>query len=173
MISHIPSILLRFILLLLSQVLIISNINFSTYVNPYVYPLFVLLLPFEMSRLALMMAGMLSGFALDIFLGSIGMHAAAGLALGYFRPLLIKLITPTGTEFEVSPNIYAQGTTWFIIYCGTATLLYLLFYFILEEVTLRNVLHLLLKVILSTLVSVIFMILFVYLFSSRRKKRFA
>ncbi|MBL7777921.1 MAG: hypothetical protein JNK66_06410 [Chitinophagales bacterium] len=173
MIAQIPINLLRFVLLLAAQVLVFSNINFSTFVNPYIFPLFVLLLPFEMPRLLLMIVGMLAGLSLDLFLGSTGMHAAAGLALGYFRPFFINIITPKGTEFEISPNVYAQGLTWFVIYCGVATFLYLLCYFIVEEVLFRNFFIVILKVLFSTIVSVLFMILFVYLFSNRKKKRFA
>lgn len=173
MINEIPSNLLRFVLLLLAQILIFSNINFSSFVNPYVFPLFILLLPFETPRWLLMLAGMLSGLMLDIFLGSIGMHAAACLLVGYMRPFLINIITPKGTDFEISPNIYAQGLPWFVTYTGITMLIYLTFYFLIEAATLLNFFFLLLKIILSTLVSVFFMIIFLFLFSARKKRRFA
>lgn len=172
MISQIPIIILRFILLLLAQVLIFSNINFSSFVNPYIFPLFVLLLPFETPRWLLMILGLLSGLVLDIFLGSTGMHAAACLALGYLRPFLINIITPKGTEFELSPNIHSQGLPWFIIYLGVSITLYLGFYFIVEAATFYNFFLLLLKIVLSTVTSVLFMVIFLYLFSTRKKRRF-
>src|SRR5580704_5970719 len=121
MINQIPVNVFRFLLLLLAQALIFSNINFSTFVNPYVFPLFILLLPFETPRWLMMLIGFFAGLALDIFLGSTGMHAAACLLIGYLRPFLISIITPKGTEFEISPNVYAQGLTWFIVYLGVAT----------------------------------------------------
>src|SRR5687767_14536419 len=109
MLNQIPVILFRLILLALMQVLIFSNLNFSSFINPYVFPLFILLLPFETPRWLLMILGLLTGLLLDVFLGSVGMHAAAGLLTGYLRPFLINVITPKGTEFETAPNIYAQG----------------------------------------------------------------
>ena len=123
MISQIPINFLRFFILLFAQVLIFSNINLSTFINPYIFPLFLLLLPFETPRWLLVILGFGAGLVLDFFLGSIGMHAAVCLALGFFRPSLINLITPKGTDFEISPNVYAQGVTWFIIYLSRLQLI--------------------------------------------------
>jgi rod shape-determining protein MreD len=172
MISQIPINLLRFFLLLFAQVLIFNNVNFSSFINPYIFPLFILLLPFETPRWLLMVLGFFAGLALDAFVGSVGMHAAACLLIGYLRPFLISIITPKGTEFEISPNIYAQGLTWFIVYMGVATTIYLGFYFLVEAATFFNFFFLLLKIILSVIFSVIFMLIFLYLFSSRAKRRF-
>lgn len=173
MINQIPINFLRLFLLLLAQVLVFSNINFSSFINPYVFPLFILLLPFETPRWLLMLLGFFSGLALDLFLGSTGMHAAAGLLIGYLRPFLISIITPKGTEFEISPNVYSQGLTWFIVYLGFASTVYLGFYFLMEAATFFNPFFLFLKVILSVVFSVAFMLIFLYLFSSKKKRRFA
>jgi len=173
MISQIPVNIFRLALLLLAQILIFSNINFSSFVNPYVFPLFILLLPFETPRWLLMFIGFGSGLLLDLFLGSVGMHAAACLLIAYLRPFLINIITPKGTEFEISPNVYAQGITWFVVYLGITMFLYLAFYFLVEAATFLNFLLLLIKIFLSVFVSVIFMLIFLFLFSAKKKRRFA
>ena len=170
MINQIPVNLFRLLLLLLAQVLIFSNINFSAFVNPYIFPLFILLLPFATPRWLLLLIGFGSGLALDFFLGSAGMHAAACLFIAYLRPLLIKVITPRGTEFEISPNVYAQGLPWFIVYLFVAMFFYLTFYFLTEAATFLNFFLLLIKIILSVSTSVLFMFLFLFLFSSRKKR---
>jgi rod shape-determining protein MreD len=172
MINQVPVNIFRFLLLLLAQILVFSNINFSSFVNPYVFPLFILLLPFDTPRWLLMLIGFISGLILDVFLGSVGMHAAACLLLGYLRPFLITVITPKGTEFEISPNVYAQGLTWFIIYLGISIFVYHTFYFLIEAATFYNFFLLLIKVIASTVVSVIFMLFFLFLFSSRKNRRY-
>lgn len=172
MLSQIPLNLLRLVLLLLAQILIFSNINFSSFVNPYVFPLFILLLPFETPRWLLMLIGFLSGLLLDYFLGSVGMHAAACLLIGYFRPFLINVITPKGTEFEISPNVFAQGITWFIVYLGVTMFIYLTLYFFVEAATFLNFFFMLLKIFLSVIVSVLFMLIFLFLFSSKKKRRY-
>lgn len=173
MISQIPVNLFRLLLLLLVQILIFSHINFSSFINPYIFPLFILLLPFETPRWLLMLIGFSAGLALDFFLGSVGMHAAACLLIAYLRPLLINVITPKGTEFEISPNVYAQGITWFVVYLGFTMFIYLTFYFLVEAATFLNFFLLLVKIFLSVLVSVTFMLIFLFLFSARKKRRFA
>ena len=174
MISQLPINLFRFFLLLMAQVLIFSNIHFSTYgVNPYVFPLFILLLPFETPRWMLMLIGMGAGLALDVFLGSMGMHAAACLLIGYLRPFLINVITPKGSEFEISPNVHAQGVAWFIIYLGISMFAYLTFYLFIESATFYNFFIQQLRIVSSTIVSVGLMLIFLFLFSSRKKRRFA
>lgn len=172
MISQIPVNLFRFVLLLLTQILIFSNVNFSSFINPYVFPLFILLLPFQTPRWLLMIIGFAAGLTLDSFLGSTGMHAAACLLIGYFRPFLINIITPKGTEFEISPNVYAQGIAWFVVYLGISIFSYLTFYFLVEAATFLNFFLLLLKIIFSTILSVIFMLIFLFLFSNRKKRRY-
>lgn len=172
MISQLPYIVLQFLLLLAAQVMVFSSVNFSPFVNPYVFPLFILLLPFETPRIVLMVVGFFAGLSLDVFMGSIGMHAASCLLIGYLRPMLISVITPKGTEFEISPHIFSQGITWFVFYTGISMFIYLLFYFLLEAGTFYNFFLLLLKVVASMAVSVALMISLLYIFSARRKRRF-
>jgi rod shape-determining protein MreD len=173
MINLIPVNFFRFVLLLLAQILIFSNVNFSPFINPYVFPLFILLLPFQTPRWLLMIIGFASGLTLDYFLGSIGMHAAACLLIGYLRPFLINVITPKGTEFEISPNVFSQGVTWFIVYLGISMLTYLGFYFLVEAATFLNLFLLFIKIVVSVLMSVVFMLIFLFLFSNRKKRRYA
>jgi len=173
MINQIPINFFRLILLLLSQILIFSNINFSSFINPYIFPLFILLLPFEIPRWLLILIGFSAGLLLDFFLGSAGMHAAACLLIAYLRPFLINVITPKGTEFEISPNVYAQGITWFVVYLSITMFIYLTFYFLVEAATFLNFFLLLIKIFLSVFVSVTFMLIFLFLFSAKKKRRFA
>jgi len=172
MINQIPINLLRFMLLLLAQILVFSNINFTSFINPYVFPLFILLLPFETPRWALMLIGFLAGLILDIFLGSAGMHAAACLLIGYLRPFLINIITPKGTVFEISPQVYSQGAAWFAVYTGISILIYLTFYFLIEAATFFNFFLLFLKIVLSTVFSTGAILIILFLFSSRKKRKY-
>ena len=68
---------LIFILLILLQVLLFNNIQFSGYINPYVYILFILLLPVEIPAWILLLLSFAAGGIIDFFSGSPGMHASA------------------------------------------------------------------------------------------------
>ena len=173
MLSLLPINFLRFVALMASQVLIFSNIKFSSYINPYVYPLFLLLLPFSTPRWLLLILGFATGLTLDVFVGSLGMHAAACLLIAYLRPTLISFITPKGAEFEVEPNINLQGVSWFLIYCGIATFIHHTAYFLIETGTFYNPIIALFKILISTAFSVLFMMIFLFLFTSSKKRRLA
>jgi hypothetical protein len=162
--------LFRFVLLILAQILFFSQINFSPFINPYVYPLFILLLPFQLSRQAQLILGFLMGFFIDLFLDSSGMHTAAAVFLAYLRPWLINLITPKGTEFEVSPNVHSQGLGWFLMYLLLAITGHHVFYFIIETAGFYNLFFLLLKITLSSFASVGFMLMLLYMFSKNPKR---
>lgn len=172
MISEIPVNIVRFLLLLLAQVLVLNSMQLSPLVGIHVFPLFILLLPFQTPRLLLLFIGFGAGLTLDFLVGSPGMHAAASVLLAFARPALINVITPKGTDFEISPHIYTQGISWFAIYLSIATVTYLFYYFIIEAGTFYNIFWLLVKVVLSTAASVFFMVIFLYLFSARKKRRF-
>ncbi len=163
--------LVRFIVLLLLQVLLVSNLNLSPYISPNIFPLFILLLPFATPRWLLMLIGFFSGLILDVFLGTVGMNAAATLLVAYLRPFLINLITPRGNEFEQSPNIFSQGLTWFLIYVSITVFVHHSFYLLIESGTFYNLLKLLLRVVCSTAMSMIFMFIGLYLFSVRKKRK--
>ena len=82
--------ILRFIGLVLLQILVIDNIRFGRYIHPYVYVLFVMLLPTKMSDSLVMTIGFLTGLVIDIFAGTPGLNAAATTFMTFVRPLVIN-----------------------------------------------------------------------------------
>ncbi|WP_417885129.1 rod shape-determining protein MreD [Zunongwangia sp.] len=88
--SNITSNILRFIILILIQVLILNNINFLGYINPYLYILFLLLYPFNANRSLFLFLAFALGLSIDIFEDSGGIHAAACLVAAFVRPNLLR-----------------------------------------------------------------------------------
>ena len=80
----------RFIILILLQVLVLNNINFLGYINPYIYILFIILYPIKNNRLLFIFLSFLLGLTVDLFLDSGGVHAAACVTIAYIRPILLK-----------------------------------------------------------------------------------
>jgi rod shape-determining protein MreD len=85
MINRIIRLSLIFIVLILLQVLLFNNIQFSGYVNPYVYIMFILLLPVEMPSWLLLMLSFFTGLIVDLFCGTPGMHSSATVLAGFVR----------------------------------------------------------------------------------------
>ena len=109
--------ILRFTFLLLLQVLVVDHIRISNMVTPYIYVLAILMLPFNTPKWLLLVSAFALGLFVDIFSGTMGLHAAALLWLAFARPILLNLIS-FGREFnnEDSPNIHALGIDWFASY---------------------------------------------------------
>lgn len=83
-----------FIVLLLLQVLFFNNIQFSGFVNPYVYLMLILLLPVEISSWILITVAFFTGLIFDFFSGIPGTHAGASVAAGFVRPYILRVISP-------------------------------------------------------------------------------
>lgn len=81
---------LRFIALILVQVLVLSHINFLGDINPYLYILFIILYPIKNNRMLFLFLSFLLGLSVDLFLDSGGMHAAASVFIAYMRPVALK-----------------------------------------------------------------------------------
>lgn len=92
MLAEIIKIIFRFILLVLVQVLLFNKIRFAGFINPFVYPLFILLLPVRIPKTLLLLLSFITGLTIDIFSDTMGMHAAATVFLGYLRPAILKLL---------------------------------------------------------------------------------
>lgn len=161
---------LIFIILILLQVLIFNNIEFSGYVNPYVYVLFILILPLEIPARILLFISFLTGLIIDIFTGSIGIHTSASLFAGFFRPYVLSIISPRdGYEQGSELSLGNYGLYWFFVYSVIIVLIHhtVLFYF--EVFSLKGFFRTLLRVILSSAFTLTFIMLGEYYRSGKKK----
>lgn len=162
---------IRFVLLLLIQVYLLNNINLGGYLNPMVYLLFILLLPFEISGILLLILSFLMGLSVDLFTGSIGLHAGAATFLAFMRPHSLRLInTKRDYEAGIKPGINDMGMLWFVSYTLFLTFFHHLFFFLMESFSFAEIGMILLRVVLNTLLSSIFIVVVNLLFKSQNTK---
>jgi rod shape-determining protein MreD len=155
---------LIFILLLLLQVLLFNNIQFSGYVNPYIYIMFILLLPVEMPAWIILIISFAIGLIIDLFSGTPGMHTSATVLAGFVRPYVLRVISPRdGYEPGVDPSIIIYGFRWFVIYTSIIVFVHHFALFYLEVFRLADFFRTFLRVILSSLFSISFIILLEYI----------
>jgi len=151
---------LIFILLILLQVLLFNNIQFSGYVNPYVYIMFILLLPFEIPSWLLLLLSFATGLIMDFFSGSPGMHSSATTLAGFVRPYILRVISPRdGYEPGSDPSMLTYGLTWFLAYSSLIVLIHHTALFYLEVFRFADFFRTMLRVLLSSLFSITFIIL--------------
>jgi rod shape-determining protein MreD len=144
----------RFVVVILFQVLVMDNVRINGYMIPYIYLLFILLLPFETPRWVQLLSGFALGLAMDLFTGTPGMHTAASVLIAFVRPYLLELLAPRdGYEPDTFPRIHYYGFMWFLKYTVLIVLIHHLALFYLEVFQLKFFFSTLLRVILSTILS--------------------
>src|ERR1700733_9868513 len=118
---------IRFILFILVQVFVLQKIPpLHQFVVPYLYFLFILWLPYRISRFWLMVVAFMLGLTLDYFLKTPGLHAAPCVLIAYIRPFLINiLISQEGADQNyASPSIVSMGWAPYATYVVVLTLLH-------------------------------------------------
>jgi hypothetical protein len=145
-----------FVVLVLVQVLILNNIQISGLINPYIYILFVLLLPFNIQGYLLLGFSFLIGITIDIFGNTPGIHAGATVLLGFIRPGLASLISSRELiEKGTTPNMAQLGVASFIKYVVISVLIHHLVLFFAETFSFSDILETILRWILSSLISIL------------------
>jgi len=160
--------IVRFILLVLLQVILLCNINFLGYINPYLYVFFILLLPFTLSQWKVLVYSFLIGIVIDVFQDSGGVNAAACLVAAYFRPSILKFAFGVSYEFQTIKfyqTPIAQRLTYiFIIVFIHHLVLFLLAYFNFEYI-----LDVLKNTLFSGLFTVLLVLIAMVLFRKKHK----
>jgi rod shape-determining protein MreD len=154
---------LLFVLLILLQVVVFNNIQFSGYVNPYIYLLFILLLPFEIPGWLLLLLSFLTGLIVDLFSLSPGMHSFATVLAGFVRPNILRIISPRdGYEPGSGPSMQTYGFRWFFFYSAVIVLIHHVALFYIEVFRFQDFFRTMFRVIMSSVFSLVFILLFEY-----------
>lgn len=166
--------IIRFILLILVQVFVLDRIHLHHLVTPYLYFLFILWMPFQLSRTAQMLIAFALGFTLDSFRHNPGFHAAACVLIAYFRPFLINILIPqegADNNYEEPSAKSMGGFLPYLIYAGVLTFIHHAWLFFLEAMQFGNFLYFIVKTLLSTAVSLLLIIVAELLFSRKQQFR--
>ncbi len=149
----------------------LSDLNVSSYVHPYIYPMFLIMLPFNTPKGVLLSLAFLVGLTIDTFTNTGGMHAASSVFIAFTRPWFIKIFTPvTGYEGISAPSVAQLSFVWYLLFTLTLIFVHHAIYFCIQIFWMKDPLFVLLKIIMSTAVSTLLIILLTYLFASKRIK---
>jgi len=154
---------LLIVLMILFQILVLNNIQFSGYVNPYAYIMIILFLPSVTPAWLVLIISFLTGLTIDLFSGSPGMHASATLLAGFTRPFILRIISPRdGYESGSSLSMAAYGFRWFIIYSATIVLIHHTTLFFLEVFRFTDFFRTIFRILMSSLFTIGFILLIEY-----------
>lgn len=163
---------IRLILFILLQVFVLNEVPpLHQYIMPYIYFLFILWLPFNISRGSLLLVSFITGIFLDFFTKTPGLHAAACVLIGYIRPFLINLLMPQqGVEFNYrEPSVSSLGFSQYATYVSLLTLFHHSWLFLIQSFQFGNLLYIILKIIGSTVVSLLLITIIEIIFIRKQK----
>ncbi len=164
--------LARFILLVFVQVFLLKNITLYDLSAPYLYILFILLLPFETPNLVLFAVSFLMGLTIDAFYDTPGLHATACVLLAFVRILFISItVQKEGFDNEPEPTLSIMGFRWFFTYALILTLFHHFFLFNLEVFRFSEIRYTLGRVVLSTIFTVFLMLVSGLLFFRSKERK--
>lgn len=159
--------ILRLIIAILLQILIVGNLQILGVCQPYVYIVFLLMMPTRIPRWADMLIGAAIGLVMDAYCNSLGVHMAACTMLCYFRqPFIRNLIMDydrlTG---EISGNTI--GTENYIQYAAVLIVIHHAIVFLLSAWSFSHIWMTLLTTLVSALVSTILILGYDYVRDKR------
>ena len=164
--------LIRFIGLILLQLVILKDVDISTanfdFIHLIVYPLALFLLPIKTPRSVVILLGFLLGLTVDIFYDSVGVHAAASVATAFSRKIVLKFLEPYGGyAVDQIPTLKNMGYSWFFIYAGTLMFIHLVFYFSMEAFSIVFFFQILMNTIFSLVFSILIIFVIQMIFNSK------
>ncbi len=164
MIETLPKYVLQFVILIAAQLLIFNNIEFSGYVNPYVYILFIILLPFDTPKALLLILAFALGIIIDLFLGTPGVHTTATVLMAFMRPFILNVFAPReGYQSGASPRILYYGLEWFVKYVAILVIIHHFALFYLEVLSFDHFFSTFFRVLASASFTLLIIVLSQYL----------
>lgn len=159
-------------MLVLLQGLLLNNVALFDVAVPYIYVLFVLMLPFETPNWLVLLLAFVLGLTVDVFISTLGMHISASVFMAFGRSYLLKLIQPRGGyEFGVNPSFSDMGISWYAIYAGILVLFHHLFLFYIESFKFSQFFSTFGRAFASTLFTMFVIVVFQLLIGKSQVKR--
>ncbi|MFI0430434.1 rod shape-determining protein MreD [Mariniflexile sp. HMF6888] len=158
----------RFILLVFLQVVLFSNINFSGYINPFVYIMFIALFPVKNNRFIIIFLSFFLGLAVDLFSDTGGIHAAACVFIAYIRPVILKFSFGVIYEHQtIKFNTVEFGEK--LTYLTILTFLHHFVLFFLEMFSVSKIILVLQKTLFSSIFTILLILIITIIFSKKTK----
>ncbi len=149
---------IRLALLLLVQILVMNNIHFLGFVNPYIYVLAILLWPARLDRKLAMTLALVIGLILDTFNNTPGVHTSASVLVAYLRKPFINAIVDLEEGANPTPSLRSFGISKFIKYILILVFIHHFTLFMLEVFSFDNFGITLLRTIVNTLITIIILL---------------
>lgn len=142
------------------QILIFNNLEISGFINPYIYIIVIMAVPFGVSTSMLMTIAFVTGLSIDLFCDTPGMHASASVLIGYIRQYILKFIAFSDAyKDDEMPSVKSYGLNWFVKYTVLMVSAHHVMLFIVEQFDTFFFWPTILRIILSIVTSSLLILL--------------
>lgn len=136
------------------QLLLLENVQLFGYLNPYYYPILILLWPVKWNRALSLIVAFGLGLVMDFFENSGGLHTSALVLLAYVRPLVLQSLVARAAEEGLSVDLPTLGASKFLTFTAMGLFIFHFWLFALEAFAWSELFWVLLRSLASTAVSV-------------------
>lgn len=151
----------RFALLMALQLLVFNNIYLGGFITPFLYVLFILMLPTSLPRMAMLVVAFATGLTMDMFSNLMGLHTFAATLVAMCRILFADKILTRGEDVSIDiPSIRSVALGPMLYYLFLLLIIYHIAYFGLVLFSVHDTLRILLTALASTFVSWLLAILY-------------
>lgn len=127
-----------FIALCLTQALVLNRIHLFDCATPLLYVYFVITMPRNHPKWAVLIWSFLLGLAIDTFSNTPGVASASLTLLAVIQPYYLELFIPREATENLVPSAAELSTMKYSFFAGTLTLLYCFAFFTLESFNFFN-----------------------------------
>lgn len=162
--------ILRFIVVLLAQIFVFGLIHLFGCVNANIYLLALLLLPLEIPRWLQYIIAFITGFIVDMFAMTYGVHAFSCVLMMFIRPYLVNALNgrPNDDGIEkLGPG--DKDFRWLLLYTLILVLIHQFSAVMLEAFTFRHFGRTLLVILGNTVFTTVLILCFEYIFTPVKK----
>ena len=89
--NNIQTLTISFFALLLIQFFVLNSFQFTKFIIPYFYLIFIVLFPVNINKLIFLIIAFLMGFIVDLLTYSFGVHAFTCVLVAYMRTPILKI----------------------------------------------------------------------------------
>jgi len=122
-------------------------------------------LPLRIPNWVTLIIAFITGFTIDVFSDTLGMHAAACTLIAFVRPFILRSLTPQyGPEEEMYLDIHNRTVLQFVIYAFSMAFIFCTAFILLERFSIMGLLTIIGQIFASTLLTFVLLVIYRYLF---------
>jgi hypothetical protein len=164
--------LFQFIAYVLAQALVFNQLEIDYGIQFMIYPLYILLLPYDLNIFLSMLIAFIFGLSIDIISNTFGLHASSALLIAYLRPYFFKMFEiRDGYDPGMELSTKNMEFRWILSVHGLLLLIHHFWFFLIEIFKFNEMWFVFQKTILSMPISLGICLLIQSIFLRKSKQR--